>query len=352
MTPQQPARPVKIGILSFAHPHAIDYAQLMLGYEGVSVQASDPGPHALGEVRGSTLAAQLGVPYSDSFEGLLDWEPDAVLVTSENSEHRRLVELAAARGVHVLCEKPLATTWEDATAISRIVQETGVIFAVAFPMRFADLFRRLRTDYDAGLFGSAVAVRASNNGKLPSGRSWFTERSLSGGGALVDHVVHAADLVQALLPNASPVSVTAVANEILHRGVGVETAGLVTVAYDDGLVATVDCSWSRPETAPTWGGLKLHLLGTAGTAEVDFFGSRLRGLTSSTGLPVELPYGADYNDAMLRSFIDSVGSGSAPEPGLEAGMRTLEIVLAAQQSVRTGATVQLAPDERSKETQV
>lgn len=348
MTGQQPV-PVKVGILSFAHPHAIDYAQLLMAYTGVSVRATDPGPHPQGEVRGSVLAEQLGVPYSASLEELMDWQPDAVLVTSENSQHRRLVEFAASRGVHILCEKPLATTWEDATAISRVVEETGVAFAVAFPMRFAGIFRRLRTDYDAGLFGSAVAVRASNNGKLPSGRVWFTEPSLSGGGALVDHVVHAADLIQALLPRSAPVSVTAVANEILHRGAGVETAGLVTVAYDDGLIATIDCSWSRPETAATWGGLTLHLLGTAGTAETDFFGPRVRGISSSSGLPIELPYSADYNDAMLRSFIDSVRSGAAPQPGVEAGLKTLQIVLAAQRSVRTGATVHLSPAAQSSD---
>ena len=61
------------------------------------------------------MAADLGVELRRGLPALFDTRPDGVIVCAENAEHRRLVELAAAAGAHVLCEKPIATTLADAT---------------------------------------------------------------------------------------------------------------------------------------------------------------------------------------------------------------------------------------------
>jgi 1,5-anhydro-D-fructose reductase (1,5-anhydro-D-mannitol-forming) len=333
------ARPLRVAVMSFAHTHARGYVELLSRYEGVSLLTSDPGEHPSRELRGRALADSLGVAYVDTFDELLRWKPDAVIVTSENARHREHVTMAAAAGAHVLCEKPLATTLEDGQAMLDAVEEAGVFLMVAFPVRFAGSFARLRDQYQAGGLGQLVTVRGSNNGKLPSDRAWFTEPGLSGGGALVDHVVHIADLLEALM-QAAPVSVTAVTNATLHADrAKAETAGLVTITYDNGVIAGVDCSWSRPSLAPTWGGLRLVVAGTGGTVDIDFFGPRARGMDATNGRPIELPYGANFDEALLRTFLSAVRTGEQPQPDGRVGLRTLRIVLAAQESARTGATV-------------
>ncbi len=335
-------RLLRVAVMSFAHTHAQSYVHLLRATPGVEVLASDPGPHPEGELRGAAFAAHLGVDYVESYDELLAWRPDAVIVTSENARHRELVELAAAAGAHILCEKPLATTAEDGRAIRDAVAAAGVMLMVAFPVRFASTFATLKATYDAGQLGQVVAVRGSNNGKLPRERSWFTDPALSGGGALVDHVVHIADLLDALM-GAAPVSVTAIANSTLHADrARAETAGLVTITYDNGVIAAIDCSWSRPDTAPTWGGVRIVVAGTGGTAEVDFFGPRATGLVAATGAPVELPYGPDFDEEMLRAFLRAVRTGEQPQPDVSVGLRTLGIVLAAQESARTGRSVAVA----------
>ena len=65
----------------------------------------------------------------------------------------------------------------------------------------------------------------------------------------------------------------------------------------------------------------------------------MRGTTA--GRAAELRYGADLDAAMLTTFLDAVRSGGRPQPDLEVGMRTLRIVLAAQESARTGRTISL-----------
>ncbi|BDZ51992.1 hypothetical protein GCM10025867_42330 [Frondihabitans sucicola] len=174
---------------------------------------------------------------------------------------------------------------------------------------------------------------------LPLSRDWFTDPELAGGGAIVDHVVHIADLLDAL--RGVPVaSVTAVANSTLHTSrAKAETSGLVTLTYADGVIAAIDCSWSRPDTSPIWGGLTLSVAGTSGTVDVDFFGPSVRGIDAATGAARILPYGPNFDEAMIATFLDAVRAGARPQPDIAVGLRTLAVVLGAQESVRTGATV-------------
>ncbi|WP_323743691.1 Gfo/Idh/MocA family protein [Clavibacter phaseoli] len=334
--------PLRVAVMSFAHTHARSYLALLAGMDDVEVRASDPGPHPEGELRGRAMADALGVAYADTYDELLAWRPDAVIVASENVRHRELVELAASAGADILCEKPLATTLEDGLAMERAVADAGVRLMVAFPVRFASAFQELRAAHARGALGQLVALRGANNGKLPMERAWFGDPALSGGGALVDHVVHVADLLDALT-GAEAVSVTAVSNRILHaHRAQAETGGLVTITYDSGLVAAIDCSFTQADTAPTWGGVKVTATGTAGSVGIDFFGPRVRGLDAATGRPIELPYGPDFDAALLDAFLAGVRGGEQPQPDLQVGLRTLRIVLAAQESARTGRTIEVA----------
>ena len=332
---------MKIAVMSFAHGHAEGYIRLLQRVGDVELLAADPGPHPEGEVRGAALADHLGIGCVDDYDELLGWAPDAVIVTSENVRHREHVEMAAAAGADILCEKPLATTWSDGLAMRDAVTRHGVALMMAFPVRFASTFTRLRREHETGLLGRVFAVRGANNGTLPTGRSWFTDPALSGGGALMDHVVHIADLVDALL-GAEPERVTAITNRTLHaHRARAETAGLVSVEYGDGTIAVIDCSWSEADTAPVWGDVKISVAGTAGTVDVDVFGPAVRGLDARTGTPVVRRYGQDFDRAMLNAFLDSVRSGSPMEPSIDVGLRTLSIVVAAQESARTGRTVDI-----------
>jgi 1,5-anhydro-D-fructose reductase (1,5-anhydro-D-mannitol-forming) len=347
---ESPSR-LKIGFTSLAHPHAESYIECLRRRGDVDVLATDPPPYGPDEVRGELLARQWGVDYVDTQDALFAWEPDAVIVTSENSAHCADVERAAAAGVHVLCEKPLATTHADGQRMVRAVERSGILFMLALPVRFAAPFTRLKKAHDDGTLGEIVAVRGSNNGRFPgSDRAWFTDPVLAGGGALMDHVIHIADLLDVLMA-AAPVDVTAVSNRILHAdGIDVETVGFATITYDNGVIATIDASWSHPQSAPTWGGLELAVASTAGTVSLDVFGPRVTGLDASTGLPIEVPYGQDLDQALIDSFVHALRTETQPEPGIHAAMRTLQVVLAARDSAAVGERVdlgRLSADENS-----
>ncbi len=336
-------RRLKVAVLSFAHTHAIGYCRLLAGRGDIELVTTDPDGASATDAapRGRQLAELLGVAYVDSYAEALAWGPDAVVVTAENARHRGLVELAAAAGAHILCEKPLASTVEDADAMVAAAERAGVTLMTAYPVRFASSFRDACDRVRAGQLGTVIGVKGTNNGKIPlTDRAWFTDAALSGGGALVDHVVHCADLLDELLGEL-PTSVRAVSNRMLHAGSGVqvETGGLVTAVYPSGVIATIDCSWSVPDSSPTWGGVTLQITGTRGSITLAPFAQHVTGYD-----PVGEVWegvGDDLDAAMLGEFVSAVREGRAARPGGDVGVRTLRIVDAAQRSARTGQPVLL-----------
>jgi 1,5-anhydro-D-fructose reductase (1,5-anhydro-D-mannitol-forming) len=336
---------MKIAVLSFAHLHAVSYVRCLQAL-GVEVLTTDPdhGSRPPTEAGGPSLAAELGVAYAHSYAEVMAWRPDGVVVCSENARHRALVELAAGGGAHVLCEKPIATALEDASAMIAACAAARVNLMIAFPVRFSPAFGTLREAVGAGSLGTVLAITGTNNGRIPlDQRAWFVDPRLAGGGSLMDHTVHVADLLDSLLGPAQATTVYAVANRVLHRDqVGVETAGLVSIGYDNGVSATIDCSWSKPASYPTWGGLTLQVVGTGGIADMDAFGQRVDGHAEATGRQIWLPYGTDSDAAMVAEFVSSIAEGRIPQPDGAVGYRGLQIVLAGYESVRTQRVVTLS----------
>lgn len=328
---------LKIAILSFAHGHALSYVAALSKRSDVELIATDPDGANAGDdaLRGEALAATLGVTYVDTYADAFEWQPDAVIVTAENSRHKELVLEAARRGVHVLCEKPLATSVADAIEMHDACKAAGVILMVAYPVRFAPEFRDAVSRLRSGEFGQILGVTGINNGKLPQDRSWFTDPSLSGGGALVDHVVHCADLLDELLAERA-CTVRAVSNNILYadKNLAVETGGFVSVTYPSGVVATIDCSWSWPEASPTWGGVTLQVVAERGTLTISPFAKGLSGHDASG--ETWTPTGVDLDSLLLTEFVSALREKRQPQPDGAVGIRTVEIVKAAQKSAIAG----------------
>lgn len=324
---------MKIGILSFAHLHAEAYIGSIRDLPGVELLGiADEDPD-----RGQHFADQFDARLFDSYAALLAEKPDGVIVCSENSRHRPLVEMAAAAGVHVLCEKPLATTLADARAIIDACSQAGVILMTAFPMRFSAPLLEVKTQLDAGTLGRVLCLNTTNQGQMPiHHRRWFVDPELAGGGALMDHIVHLADILNWWFGN-DIASVYAQSNHILHAGtVEVETGGLAMLNYGDGLFASIDCSWSKPLNYPTWGGLKMELVTERGLVILDAFSQNLDHYRQEPAAHQWLYWGSDANRAMIADFVDAIRHNRPPAVTGEDGLFALAVTLAAYQSAASG----------------
>jgi len=335
---------LSVGLTSAAHVHADTYADLLRSMPDVQLL----GVADADAQRGRDFAESHSIPFLGELPALLALRPNAVVVTSENANHRREVEAAAAAGAQILCEKPLATSVEDARAIVDSCARAGVTLMTAFPMRFSPSAARVAASLAAGEIGPVRAVSAVNQGHIPTPyRAWFGDRVLAGGGAITDHTVHILDLLRWLL-RAEPTEVWATANHILHADrTEVETGAIVAVTFADGTVATIDCSWSRPDNYPTWGGLGMEIVGERGVLDVDAFRQRFTVYDAREPGPSWSYWGSDADRAMLRAFLDCVRDGAEPPvTGLD-GLRAVEVVQAAYRSLELGEPVRVNPVEPS-----
>jgi len=328
----------RIGILSFAHHHGEAYIsnlRRMQGVELLGVADDDP-------TRGEKIAGQNEARFFPSYEALLEAKPDGVIICTENNRHRPLVEMAAARGVHLLCEKPIATTLEDARAIVEACDKAGVLLMTAFPMRFSAPLLEIKTRLEYGDFGDIYCFNATNQGELPTKyRAWFVDPELAGGGAIMDHTVHLVDIMRWF--TASEVeTMYARSNRIFHADdVAVETGALEMLTFQNGVFATIDASWSRPQYWPTWGGLTFEMVTQRGTVIVDAFRQNLNVYRDDWQRSNWAYWGSDMNQAMVGDFAAAIRENRPPRVTGMDGLRAVEAALAAYESDRTGQTVHL-----------
>ncbi len=329
---------MKIGILSFAHLHAEGYLQIcrsMPEVEFVGFADQD-------QKRGEQFAKQFETKLWPSYEALLEQKLDGVIICSENNRHLPLVKLAAQAGVPILCEKPLATKRQDGLDILTVCQENNVPLMTAFPMRYSAPLMEVKQRLDAGELGRVYCFNGSNQGELPKKhRAWFVDPELAGGGALADHVVHLVDVMRWYL-GAEVTEVYAQSNQIFHADeVQVETGGMVMLTFDNGVFASIDCSWSRPDYWPSWGGLDFEMITERGSILVDGFKQNLTVYSKVLQRPSWSFWGSDPNVGMIADFIGSIQEGRPSRvTGLD-GFKAVEVVLAAYESVKTGQPVKI-----------
>ncbi len=324
---------VKIGIMSFAHMHAGGYANCLKtlpGIEFVGVADDDA-------LRAKEMGKLYGVKAFASYDDMLASDIDAVIVTSENANHRRHVVTAAQAEKHVMCEKPLSTTKQDAEAIVEVCKRSGVKLMTAFPCRYHPAFKRLKEAVFGGELGKLLAIKGTNQGMCPGG--WFTDKKLSGGGAVIDHTVHLADLMR-VLTGAEPARVYA---EIDNRmfGQDFDDTGIISVDFTNNVFATIDCSWSRPKSYPTWGNVNMEVTGTAGTATMEMFAQKIDVFSDKTGRHSYAYWGDNADAGMVAAFARAVSGESEVEVTGEDGLKALEIALRAYDSAKQKETIDL-----------
>lgn len=329
---------MRLAIMSFAHLHAEAYVNNLRVIGDVELLGiADDNAE-----RGRRFAGQFNVRWFNSYDDLLAEKPDGVIVCSENVNHYPLVRMAAEAGVHVMSEKPLATTLEDAQAMIDACKKAGVILMTAFPMRFSAPLLEVKKLLDDGQLGQVYGCNTTNQGECPKyHRDWFVDKKLAGGGAVIDHTVHLADVMRWYF-GCEVVEVFAETNRIAYADqVQVETGGLVVLTFENGVFASIDCSWSKPPYYPTWGGLGMEIVGEKGLVTVDAFKQRLTVYRHDKQRPLFGYWGSDANQAMVNEFAAAIRENRQPAVTGYDGYKAVEIALAAYRSAETGQPVRL-----------
>lgn len=326
---------VRIGICSFAHMHAHSYANSMMELDGVElIGIYDEDPK-----RGQEQAAFFASQFFSTLDELLNAGLDGLIICSENANHRAHVEAAAGHVGTILCEKPIATSIEDGEAIIACCNANAVRLQIAFPVRFSPPIQELKRSIEQNVLGEILAVKCTNHGTMP-GR-WFVNPELSGGGAVIDHTVHIIDVLRWIWQAEVDEVYAEIGENLLHPDLGIDDAGMLSFRLSNGIFGTLDTSWSRPSSYPTWGDGKIEVLGDRGVIRVDAFRQFISVSSDQWGKTNWVPWGSDMDLGLIRDFVQMIREDRAPSITGEDGLRALEVALAAYRSAREGEPVTL-----------
>jgi predicted dehydrogenase len=308
-------RTLRIGILSTAHVHADGFAALLQKMPNLEILGFSENAVA----RAETFSSSTGLKHFATHAALMAERPDAVIICSETSLHLPLTRLAARGGAHILCEKPIATTLEDALQMQEICRGAGVQLMTAYPMRFDSSLIALKKRLEQKDLGRVLSMVGVNHAENPMHRrAWFANKQLAGGGAVMDHTVHLTDLYRWLL-EAEVSRVQAEISNPFFPDLEIDSAGFATLTLGTGetrVISSIDCSWSRPVGIyPRWGHLKLEVILEGGAFEIDAFANKLSLYSSRTPRTTNwLGWGSDATSKMLGAFLEAVRNNT-PVPG-------------------------------------
>lgn len=290
--------------------------------------------------RASAVADRYGARAWREYSAMLAEEDlDGVIITSPHSLHVAMATAAAAAGVAVLVEKPLATTLADADAIIDACARAGVVLTAGHVLRFDAPEQKAASAIASGELGRPLTIthRRTAHYRQTDRPAWFFDPGIAGGGIAMNVGPHGIDRIQWFGGG----RITEVVAAAQTRGdLDVETDIVALLRLDSGVAASLTLlSAETPYVDET--------IVVCERGSVRF--SAADGAWVSDGGPERLLEGpADIGEAFsgqLADFVAAVGDGRPPVVSGEEGRGVLAAILALYHSSRTGGPVSLAPAE-------
>ncbi|MED1123079.1 Gfo/Idh/MocA family oxidoreductase [Bacillus atrophaeus] len=301
--------------------------------------------------RSNKVAGQFGAKaYVNYKELLASGAIDAVSVCTPNYLHAPISIAALKSGLHVLCEKPMATSKEEAEAMIEASKETGKKLMIGHNQRFVSSHQKARQLIKSGEIGKIYSFRSTFGHSGPEGwsadgkESWFFKKDKAFIGALGDLGVHKTDVIRHIL-----------GEEIIEVGAFVETSAKDFANVDDnavcvlktesGIIGTLAASWNykgkednstiiygekgvlRLEDHPTY-----SLIAQYATGEVTNY--ELGKIQSNDD-------DGQFNSQTIDQFINAIVEDKKPAVSGEEGLKSLSVILAALESNKTKQIVSL-----------
>jgi myo-inositol 2-dehydrogenase/D-chiro-inositol 1-dehydrogenase len=290
---------------------------------------ADPGVAA-------AIADRLDVPWTASYDGLLD-ACAAVAVATSTGSHAELAVAAAEAGRHVFCEKPISLDRATALTTVHAAERAGIVFQVGFHRRFDPDWVAANERIQAGELGEVTLFRTSLRDMNPPDPAYLT----GSGGFFVDVTVHDLDVARWMVGEVVEVTAHGAASDPAFAAIGDIDTAIVVLRFAGGALGVIDNSRSARYGYEC----STEVMGTLATARIDAphrhgYEWRTPGLASHD-LPrdFEERYPQAYA-AELEGFARCVLDDTAPRV---TGLDALDLAMAADVSWRTGRSVALTP---------
>jgi predicted dehydrogenase len=315
------------------------------------VAVADVSAKALEQVKSELGVATTYTDYGEMYE---KERLDAVCICTPNKLHAPMTIEALRRGMHVLCEKPMALNADEGRAMVQAASQANKVLSIAFHYRHKGASQAARRVVEAGELGDIYMVRvlALRRRGIPT---WgvFTNKDLQGGGALIDYGVHLLDLALWLMGNPKAVEVTGVTSKRLGTRPNVNPGGdwgydrfqvedhaAAFIRLEGGKALQLEASWALNIAESVE---NVSLSGTDGG--LDVFPFRVN--KAAHGMLVRwtpdwMPGTQDDGGiGQTADFVDAVLEGRQPVAKAEEALQVSEIIDAIYKSSAIGSAIKL-----------
>lgn len=341
-------KPVRLGIAGLTHDHVNGILGRTVSGDVEIVGISEPDTHLA-----SRMMRRFGLPaglFFPDLKTMLDSvKPEAVAAFGPISEHVRVVEACAPRGIHVMVEKPLAFSLDQALAMERLAVRHRIHLLTNYETTwYASVHAAYRTVRERDAIGGIRKIVAHDGhrgpkeiGCSPEFLAWLTDPEGNGGGALIDFGCYGANLITWLMKGEAPLSVTALTQTIkpeIYPKVDDEATVVLTYPHAQGII---QASWNWPV-----GRKDLEIYGQRGTVFIpDRSTLRIRPAESEPERTETLELRPSPLDDPFSYLAAVVQGGITVEDtdlsSLANNLVVVRILDAARQSAATGRTVRL-----------
>ncbi len=300
----------------------------------------------LDDARRTRAAEEFGVPgFAGTEELCRETRPDAVVVATPDFAHRDPAVAAAGAGCHLMIEKPLAMTADDARAIAEAVSAAGVQAMVAFENHWNPVAAGMKSAADAGELGEIICCTSQLDDRIDvptelipwlkdSGPGWF----------LAAHAVELATWISGQKP--TRVWAQGHRGVLAKLGAGDWDALHAVINFDGGMVGSFTSNFVQPRSLPMVYQFRQEYVGTAGAVRLDATDQALHKATDTYEHPstIGVPVGGGAPIAsppaqMLIAFIDALAAGRPVPCPIEDGLLNVAVLLAIHESAEQGRPV-------------
>ncbi len=326
--------------------HVESYQRFVHDAEVVAVYARDAD-------KGRKFADAHKIPafYSDIDQLLAECECEIIDICLPNHLHYEACVKSAQAGKHIIIEKPLALTLEQADEMIAVCKQQNRKLMYAEELCFAPKYERVKALVEAGAFGKLHMIKQAEKHSGPHSR-WFYEPEYSGGGVMMDMGCHGLAWMRWVLGgNPKVTSVYSTMQTVMHDTPS-EDHSITIVEFDNGITGVLENSWAK------LGGMDDHIevYGDKGVSYADLFKGNaaltyavdgydyaMEKAGSSKGWTFtvfEEAFNQGYPQELMH-FVDCVREDKQPKVTGEDGRAVLEMLYAAYQSAGSGQKVSL-----------
>ena len=309
------------------------HASCYLNIPGVTVV----GVHDLDEDAMLSMAERTGAKaYAAYAEMLAQSGCELVSITVPSDMHRMFAVQAAEGGKHVISEKPIALSLEDAAEMIAACERSGVRLFVGHVVRYFPEYAQMKEQVTAGAVGKVGVAHAKRAGEHPGAlKAWYSDEARSGG-VVLDLMIHDIDFLRWTMGEVRSVYG-------MRRVSGNVEYALATMVFENGAVANAEAYWGYPGPFHT----KAEIAGNGGVIRSDSTKSaplQIRQTqTAAEGKKfVEVPRSPGRmipHERQLRDFVDCIRTGREALVTPQDAYKALELALMVMESVRTGKTI-------------